>query len=341
MAYLKAGEAIPTKDSRKAVVLPHPDPKKAKDPNPMLGEGGQGAVYLVEYNGQKKALKWYSGKNIENPKMFYENLENNVKKGKPSNAFLWPQAITEKQGEAFGYVMDLLPPEYREFSRFLTGREPFTSVTAMVNAALQMTEGLHALHREGCCYQDLSDGNFFINPKTGDVLICDNDSVCECGKDLGLAGKPRYTAPEIMLGKAKPGIQTDAFSLAVVLFLHWTNSHPLEGKATVVPFMDAETEMKIYGENPIFIFDPNDDSNRPVQGVHQGAISRWPELPDYIREAFIKTFSKEAMKDPQKRIGEQEWLRLFARMKEEYKDEAGQDEFEPMKEAENEIDDEW
>jgi len=237
--------------------------------------------------------------------------------------------------------MDLLPPEYREFSRFLTGREHFTSVTAMVNAALQMAEGLCALHRKGCCYQDLSDGNFFINPKTGDVLICDNDSVCECGKDLGLAGKPRYTAPEIMLGKAKPGIQTDAFSLAVVLFLHWTNSHPLEGKATVVPFMDAKTEKKIYGENPVFIFDPNDDSNRPVQGIHQGAISRWPELPDYIREAFIKTFSKEAMKDPQKRIGEQEWLRLFTRMKEEYKDEAGQDEFEPMKEAESEIDDEW
>jgi len=34
MTYLKAGEAMPTKDSKKVVVLPHPDPKKQKTPIP-------------------------------------------------------------------------------------------------------------------------------------------------------------------------------------------------------------------------------------------------------------------------------------------------------------------
>ena len=29
----------------------------------------------------------------------------------------------------------------------------------------------------GYSYQDLNDGNFFINPQSGDVLICDNDNV--------------------------------------------------------------------------------------------------------------------------------------------------------------------
>ena len=29
-------------------------------------------------------------------------------------------------------------------------------------------------------YQDLNDGNFFIDPQTGKVLICDNDNVAVC-----------------------------------------------------------------------------------------------------------------------------------------------------------------
>jgi len=305
MADLPKGHTIQTKDYKKVVV------------GKKLGEGGQGAVYEVDFNGAKKALKWYSGKKIAKPKKFYENLENNIKKGKPTDAFLWPEAITEKQGEAFGYIMDLRPPEYKDFSKFLIGREGFASITAMTNAALQITAGFRALHQKGYSYQDLNDGNFFIDPKNGNVLICDNDNVSEYGKKSGIAGKARYMAPEIVTGKADPGMQTDAFSLAVVLFLLWTNNHPLEGKASCVPCMDAKSEKKIYGENPVFIYDPIDKSNIPVQGIHKGAISRWPFLPDYLKEMFVKAFSKELMKNPQIRIIEQDWLRLFIRMRSE------------------------
>ena len=76
MADLPKGSAIQTKDSKKAVV------------GEKLGEGGQGAVYIVDCGGQKKALKWYSGKNIAKTNEFYENLER-LKKGKPSDAFLF------------------------------------------------------------------------------------------------------------------------------------------------------------------------------------------------------------------------------------------------------------
>jgi hypothetical protein len=122
-------------------------------------------------------------------------------------------------------------------------------------------------------------------------------------------------APEIVLNNAKPGMLTDRFSLSVVLFLLWTNNHPLEGKAACPPCMDASHEKKIYGENPVFIFDPTDKSNIPVQGIHKGAISRWPFLPVYLQEEFIKAFSKEVMSDANKRINDLEWLRLFIRMR--------------------------
>ncbi|GHU53393.1 hypothetical protein FACS189496_4740 [Bacilli bacterium] len=280
----------------------------------LLGEGGQGEVYKVDYDGQPKALKWYTTV-MKNPKKFYENLENNIKKGAPTNAFLWPEDITEQQEEKFGYIMDLRPPEYVDFRRFLVGKEGFASITAMVNAALRITEGFRELHSKGYSYQDLNDGNFFINPKNGEVLICDNDNVFAYGKNSGIAGKARYMAPEVVLGKSQPDMMTDRFSLAVVLFLLFTGNHPLEGKNTCPPCMTPKLEKIFFGENPVFIFDPTDDSNRPVQGLHKGAIGKWPHLPKYLQDEFIKVFSKELLADPSRRIIDQEWLRLFIRLR--------------------------
>ncbi|MDR1903384.1 MAG: serine/threonine-protein kinase [Treponema sp.] len=303
MADLNAGYTIQTKKFKKVVV------------GKKLGEGGQGAVYQVDYDGEPKALKWYTGKKFKNPDKFYANLENNSKKGAPTKAFLWPEDLTDYDGEAFGYIMNLRPPEYKVFSRFLIGKEVFASVTAMVNASLHIIAGFRALHNSGYSYQDLNDGNFFINPKNGDVLICDNDNVSEYGKNSGIAGKACYMAPEIVAKHAKPDIKTDRYSLGVVLFLLWTKNHPLEGKNGCPVCMDAAHEKKIYGTNPVFIFDPADNSNRPVQGIHTGAINNWPFLPEYLREEFIKAFSKDVMGDPANRIIEQEWLRLFIRMR--------------------------
>jgi serine/threonine protein kinase len=312
MADLPMGFTIKTKAFKTVKVVPN-----LKGEPTFIGEGGQGQVYKVDYDGQPKALKWYSGKKFDAPDKFYANLENNIKIGKPTSAFLWPEDVIEYNGTAFGYIMDLRPSEYKDFSKFLVGKEGFDSVTAMVNASLHIVAGFRELHNKGYSYQDLNDGNFFVNPKNGDVLICDNDNVSEYGKNSGIAGKARYMAPEIVAKKAEPNKQTDRFSLAVVLFLLWTRGHPLEGKNGHPVCMDAAHEKKIYGENPVFIFDPADTSNRPVIGVDTGAIANWPFLPLYCQEMFVKAFSKEVLSDPNKRIIEQEWLHLFIRMRAE------------------------
>jgi serine/threonine protein kinase len=302
MADLTKGVVIRTKNFKTIRVLE------------KLGEGGQGAVYKVDCDGLPKALKWYFAKRIQDPKKFVENLENNVKKGAPAPAFLWPEDVTEALDGTFGYIMPLRPKEYADFSKFLIGRVAFSGLTAMCNAALNIVAGFRELHNKGYSYQDLNDGNFFINPKNGDVLICDNDNVSEFGKNSGIAGKARYMAPEIVKGAA-PDKQSDRFSLSVILFLLWTNSHPLEGRSACPPCMDAKNERRIYGDNPIFIFDPRDRSNAPVQGLHKGAIARYPLLPKYLRSAFERAFSKQVMSDPHSRIIEREWLHLFIRIR--------------------------
>lgn len=60
-----------------------------------LGEGGQGVVYKVNYNGKPLALKWYFGNKLNNADKFYRNIQNNIKQGTPTGAFLWPLEITE------------------------------------------------------------------------------------------------------------------------------------------------------------------------------------------------------------------------------------------------------
>ncbi|MBP6356326.1 MAG: serine/threonine protein kinase [Paludibacter sp.] len=280
-----------------------------------LGEGGQGIVYLVEMNGKQYALKWYTH---DCSKDFYNNLDNNIKNGAPTASFLWPQFLTVWKEKRFGYIMALRTDEYKEFSHFLLAKVRFSSLSAMTNAALQISNAFRELHRKGYSYQDLNDGNFFIHPTTGEVLICDNDNVAPYGKNLGIAGKCRYMAPEVVLRKSLPNADTDRFSLGILLFMLLFNNHPLEGKLIAgVPCMTDQMERRFYGSSPVFIFDPTNDTNRPVMGIHTNAIRRWPIFPQFIKDAFIHIFGAEGIREPNKRNPENEWLKLFVRLRNE------------------------
>lgn len=282
-----------------------------------IGEGGQGEVYRARYEGNEYALKWYFHSKLKNPKRFYNNIQKNIKTGSPSSSFLWPEAITEWKDDTFGYVMKLRPSEYKDFSNFLLAKERFSDVKAVINAAFDITSAFRELHAKGYSYQDLNDGNFFINPTNGSVLICDNDNVAEYGDNLGIAGKCRYMAPEVVTSRSLPNKHTDRFSLAVVLFELFFLSHPLEGKQTMRPCLTDELERRFYGEKPLFIFDEINNSNRPVHGIHSNAIRFWPIYPSFFRNVFCKAFSQECMigKDVEHRISDKTWQETLLRLK--------------------------
>lgn len=274
-----------------------------------LGRGGQGIVYLVEVCGEKKALKWYL--NAPDDK-FYRNLQQNIASGAPSAAFLWPEFLTEKQQGSYGYIMKLRPQNYYEFGNFLLAKVSFKSFTAMLSAAMKICNGFMMLHRFGYSYQDLNDGNFFIDPQTGDVLICDNDNVMPQGEKSGIMGKARYMAPEIVAGGI-PDKYSDRFSLSVILFMLFYANHPFEGaKVVACPCMTESFEKRFYGSEALFIYDPTDKSNLPVRGIHQNVIRRWPVFPQLLRDTFIEEFSQEKLKDPSTRMIEQNWEKVIS-----------------------------
>ena len=281
-----------------------------------LGRGGQGIVYLVDYEGKDYALKWYI---ISCSEAFYENLERNVKKGAPSSNFLWPEAVTEYQNGSFGYLMKLRPEGYEEVGAFMLAKAKFSDVNCLLKACLEICTAFQKLHIIGLSYQDMNDGNFFINPKTGDVLICDNDNVAPNGVNMGIAGKSGYMAPEIVEKESMPNRYTDYFSLSVILFILLHLNRPFEGAKTLsYPCITEEIDKKLFGKECVFILDPNNDSNRPVRGVHTNVIRRWPLFPSILRNAFIKTFSRDAILTPTKRLMDREWQDVLVQVRSLY-----------------------
>lgn len=308
MAHLNIGDKIPTITGDLITV------------DEELGEGGEGVVYKVTWRGKPYALKWYFKKPKPTNKLGelynkkYENFKQNIDRGAPAPTFLWPLALTKRDKYGcFGYVMELRPQEYKELGQFLLNRVRFNSPRSTLNAMLNITLSFKLLHNNGYSYQDLNDGNFFFNPKDGSLKICDNDNVIANGMNLGILGKMGYMAPEIMAENYNPDSHSDRFSLAIILFMLMCKSHPLFGKRNDPSKIGSEMDKELYCDNPVFIFDPNDKSNRPDDRINLNPNILWPYYPECLRSLFVRAFDKSVMKNDgsgrQNRVIEKEWIK--------------------------------
>ena len=270
----------------------------------LLGTGGQGAVYEGRTaGGRSVAIKWYLP-NFQQPDL-RESIGQLVDKKAPSDHFLWPDDIVSR-GSEFGYVMRLRPHNFVSLSRILS-RQVTPTFRELLRAASETVTAFKALQATGLFYCDISDGNLFVDPGTGDVLICDNDNVGSTRTRPRVLGTPRYMAPEIVRGEKEPSALTDAFSMAVLLFLLLFNDHPLQGAAeSRIRCFDAHAMKKLYGHTPVFIFDPHNDSNRPMAGIHVNAPLFWNLYPQALRDVFTQVFT-EGMFKPGERPAFRDW----------------------------------
>lgn len=309
---LQRGTRISTKSTNQCIV------------KRLLGEGGQGEVYLVSWGGRDFALKWYYAASAT--EMQRRGIEELIKEGKPSDCFLWPEDLAESEDvPGFGYIMGLRPANYISLFDFVSGRES-PSALALIHFCIELCKAFRALHTRGLCYRDISFGNAFFDPINGNVLICDNDNVAtNRSKITGVLGTPDFMAPEVIRNESLPSTRSDLHSLAVLLFYTLCIGHPLLGKkALTIRCFDGPAREKLFGKEPVFIFNEIDTSNAAVDLSHDPsgeaggtAMIFWRMYPTVLRAAFNKAFTS-GLQDPDYRVTELEWLETLSRFRDSY-----------------------
>jgi eukaryotic-like serine/threonine-protein kinase len=229
----------------------------------------------------------------------------------PGPAFLWPLDLVEYDGR-FGYVMPLAPASFAPLHGVLTNEVSLSFRTALTGA-MHIVEGFRQIHATGLYYCDISSGNVLIDPDGGRVLICDNDNVGSSQRPATIQGTPGFMAPEVGRRQVPPSAESDKFSLGVLLFLLLIGEHPLEGRRDADCAIKTQRDLdEMYCVDPVFIFDPTNDSNRPVAGWQDNALVRWPMFPERLRLVFEQLFTS-GLNQPGRRPSFVEWnLALLA-----------------------------
>ena len=280
-----------------------------------IGHGGQGAVYRAVVDGNHLALKCYFPHWLAIDVGLRARLDALLNVKQPSDRFLWPvDLVVSDDDTAFGYIMPLRAPGYEAMTSLIAGRSS-PSFRAVITASYELAQSFHLLHAEGLSYQDISDRNVWFDAQTGAIEICDVDNVSVNGVPSAVGGTADYMAPEIIVGKAKPSADSDRYSLAVLIFLMLMFDHPLRGaRERRYAVLDDEARNAIYGVDPVFVLDPNDDSNRPVPGIHDQVLAYWPLYPRYIQTLFVRSFTA-GLHSPADRVWESEWRKQLVRLR--------------------------
>jgi serine/threonine protein kinase len=210
-------------------------------------------------------------------------------------------------------MMKLRPPHFQPAIAHTGGRLEI-SLQQLLVSCFHLAEAFHALHSKGLCYKDISLGNLFLDPCSGEILICDNDNVDVNGSSLGsVKGTTGFMAPEVLLGHTRPGTSSDLFSLAVLLFRLLTRHDPYLGRLELqIRCLDEPARIRLYGENPVFIFDQVDSSNRPDPVAHQAPLLTWPIYPPHLQTLFQQSLG-EGARQPARRAYTGQWLKALSR----------------------------
>jgi len=282
----------------------------------FLSTEGQLGSYPAEVNGRAVMLRWFFPDEIlADTRDFIDGL---IQQGSPSANFLWPtHSVESADMPGFGYIMPAREERFKNLEDLVKRWvEPtFYTLTTML---LNLVDSFMALHLKGLTYSAISPRMMFFDPDNGDIALIYHDNIVNNNTPITIDDTYvlRFMAPEIVRGGGTSGQQVDLYALATLLFYTLMVHHPLEGERVAqVPSVDLPNTQRLFGTAPVFIFDPTDESNRPVPGYHVNAQNYWPLYPQFIRDMFIRAFTEGLHRPYAGRIRTSEWRQALVRLR--------------------------
>lgn len=332
-----------TKPEKGLVITTNTGSKYVIASSDCLGGGAQGNVYLAETeNGEKKAIKIYhdnASTNVgsttnrmsatfnnsgptassdplsttitelttERNEDFFNNLKQLCSIQTPDDAFVWPIDYFEN-GSLRGYVMDYI--DRKHYHNLVDYDSSTCPVYVLTEIAIAIAEAFDKLHSKKMFFCDINRDDIFVREMNGrvELKICDCDNIPVTNYKPVIKGKHGFMAPEIITKEKTHSIKTDLFSISVIFFRLFIRLWPLEGKLTE-GHLTAEKNFRLFGKEPVFIFDRKDLRNRPGENIRdlKTKINYWDTLPKYLKDLFYSSFEKGLL-DDYERIPMSEWL---------------------------------
>lgn len=282
-------------------------------PGQKLGEGGEGAVYLVEGDAGSAMKIWHPGRTPQDADTKLRHLLRNPVEPELGATWqiTWPQRLVQENGVTVGYTMPLLDsgaswePIVEYYNRRAAqtteqeqGRE--LRVDDRVRMATNLALGFRAVHAAGYVIGDVNEKNVEVN-RQNDIAMVDCDSYGFTDAETGRTfanhmGRAEFQAPEAQDDYTNRTQNHDRFGLAVIIFHLLTGFHPY----TVVNQPDHPQP----GDRiRAWLFPP---SNRTMVEAPAQYDEAWGALTDGQKALFERCFDWRYQ--GQARPSPEEWL---------------------------------
>lgn len=261
-----------------------------------IGSGGTADTYKVlntTKNTYQCAKHLYGGLYTVDSEKYYKKCTIMFKYESPHPAFVWCKdfgiSTYYEETKSFIYVMELLNG-YQSVATIIRNPE-IMKIRDRIKICTVLAEASKDAIQKGLIYGDWSANNVMWKMKPDGeiaVRVIDCDPMSIQGFPLGLGGTGKYRSPEVMKG-ADQSQQSDIFSLGVLTFRLFCGRHPLDGFRTRSEPETYESIIKYYADEPIFIFDG--EENAPSRLVRK----RFNSLPRPLQIYYRYIFSNDSL----------------------------------------------
>ena len=284
-------------------------------PGEKLGEGGEGAVYLVDGDPGSVVKIWHQGSAPQDADAKFRYMVNNpVERGMGATwRITWPQHLVIDNGVVAGYTMPILDrneawEDIVEYYNRLAARSTGTAqareiqIGDRVRMAQNLALGFKAVHEAGYVIGDVNEKNVSVN-RQNDIAMVDCDSYNFTDPVTGRifansVGRNEFQAPEYKGSSAMRTPNHDIFGLAIIIFHLLTGYHPY-GVVTGQHAQDyPQTEQRISA----WLFPPASGGKVTATPQYDAA---WEGLTDKEKELFLRCFDKA--NEGQPRPAPEEW----------------------------------